>query len=799
MANTQVFTLGLGVSGETPLGAAFQALRQRIGLLRREADSTRLGRIIAEVIRLGLELDKVGRAGRTLAIDEAANHERQIECLNDEADRVQQLRTAYLRLGQVVAGLPSPRPLAVQGAWHPPMRLPSVASTPALKPSGKPVTPSTATAPAPRSAGDKAKVVAASAGWLAVGGIAAYKASRRLSPEERQRAAKAVNGKFGTGAVTAVLKGGEALLTGEDGRAKAKGVGAAVGELAGNLLGAAIGAAKGGATGKKRGEEYGSLFGAYLGEKLGGRVGEGLYDFFTDSTEHKGSQAEGSVVPQQAPQQPATALPDAPGATRQFEALTQGESLPSLGAALADVGQGATLAGQRLLALGNAAVPVTPAAQVAGAVPVTLSPVAGLIQSRVQQPSGSGVVAPSQPSGEASKSTYVTAEDAARSPLQRSSGPVDVVSSGLTGEAPKGAFSRMGAAARSLGKPAVLGAVAKGLDTFTSDKSDSDKAEGYGNALGGLVGTVVGGALGSIVPGLGTVVGSTVGGMVGEAVGGWVGKAWFGQEDGNTKPTAAKPAASEPAAPEAISQMPDTQNGGKPSVTTEPGKDSTEPASATEADATAVVEPRGVGAAMKVLAKPAVLNATRRGLETFTSDKSQSEKAEGYGSAVGGLVGTLVGGAIGSVVPVVGTTFGAALGGMVGDQLGGWLGKTWLGGKEQSAKAEAAAKAGGVTPVTSKDVLYPKAAPGDVVRSMSNQQASPQASPPTTVGATPTPPAPVYNQQFTFTSNMPVNVTNSFDDPATLAQLEAIARRQLEELMRQARSAQLADTPHIAL
>ena len=46
---------------------------------------------------------------------------------------------------------------------------------------------------------------------------------------------------------------------------------------------------------------------------------------------------------------------------------------------------------------------------------------------------------------------------------------------------------------------------------------------------------------------------------------------------------------------------------------------------------------------------------------------------------------------------------------------------------------------------------------------------------------------------------MPVSVTNSLDDPGTLAQLEAIARRQLEELMRQARSAQLADTPHIAL
>lgn len=202
---------------------------------------------------------------------------------------------------------------------------------------------------------------------------------------------------------------------------------------------------------------------------------------------------------------------------------------------------------------------------------------------------------------------------------------------------------------------------------------------------------------------------------------------------------------------------------------------------------------------MKVLAKPAVLKATRQGLETFTSDKPDGEKAEGYGSAVGGLVGTLVGGAIGSVVPVLGTTFGAALGGMVGDQLGGWLGKTWFGGKDQPVKGDAAAKAGGATSAAPKDTLEQKAVPGDVVRSISSQATPAQGPPAVTSTPAATPPAPVYNQQFTFTSNMPVSVTNSLDDPGTLAQLEAIARRQLEELMRQARSAQLADTPHIAL
>ncbi|HCV40597.1 MAG TPA: hypothetical protein DGQ94_18165, partial [Pseudomonas sp.] len=54
---------------------------------------------------------------------------------------------------------------------------------------------------------------------------------------------------------------------------------------------------------------------------------------------------------------------------------------------------------------------------------------------------------------------------------------------------------------------------------------------------------------------------------------------------------------------------------------------------------------------------------------------------------------------------------------------------------------------------------------------------------------------PTINQQFTFTANMPVTFNNSLDDPTTLQQLEAIARRMLEDLMRQARSVQMTDQP----
>ena len=110
MANTQVFTLGRGISADQPLGAAFDTLRQRIGRLRKEADGTRLGRLIGEVIRLGLELDKAGQAGRRLADEQAGEHEAQVERLRDEGARVARLQQAYVQLGRAIAGLPRLRP-----------------------------------------------------------------------------------------------------------------------------------------------------------------------------------------------------------------------------------------------------------------------------------------------------------------------------------------------------------------------------------------------------------------------------------------------------------------------------------------------------------------------------------------------------------------------------------------------------------------------------------------------------------------------------------------------------------------
>ena len=163
--------------------------------------------------------------------------------------------------------------------------------------------------------------------------------------------------------------------------------------------------------------------------------------------------------------------------------------------------------------------------------------------------------------------------------------------------------------------------------------------------------------------------------------------------------------------------------------------------------------------------------------QTYRSDATAAQKMEGYGSAVGGLGGTLAGAAagaaIGSVVPVIGTAIGGLLGGalgsMGGESLGGWLGKA-LGaglGLENSTASE-----------------HPVAEPA--------RTAAAQLPSPAPVSAAL--PAPI-NQQFTFTANMPVTFSNSFDDPTTLQQLEAIARRVLDDLMRQARSVQMVDQP----
>ncbi|WP_422417082.1 hypothetical protein [Pseudomonas sp. GZD-222] len=195
-----------------------------------------------------------------------------------------------------------------------------------------------------------------------------------------------------------------------------------------------------------------------------------------------------------------------------------------------------------------------------------------------------------------------------------------------------------------------------------------------------------------------------------------------------------------------------------------------------------------IGAAIKEVRGPAFLEAGIKTVATFVSAETPEEKAEGYGAAAGGLVGSVVGGVIGAFVPVIGVSIGALLGGMAGDAIGGWLGKRKASSGEEPV---AAAK-------PADNSLAAAAQPGDVVRSLVS--AVPTAeSPSTLANAGPALAQPQQiSQQFTFTPNMPITVQGSVTDPMLLAQnLQAMVRRELEELMRMATSRQLSDVPHV--
>jgi phage tail tape-measure protein len=185
------------------------------------------------------------------------------------------------------------------------------------------------------------------------------------------------------------------------------------------------------------------------------------------------------------------------------------------------------------------------------------------------------------------------------------------------------------------------------------------------------------------------------------------------------------------------------------------------------------------GSLLKRIPALAVLNAAGQIAQTASGEGSTAQKMEGYGRAVGGLGGSLAsvaaGAALGSVIPGLGTV----IGGLVG----------WAGGALLANGGEAA---GGWLGKTLATVL----GAGDSPDSQQAEQrpAQPPAAQPLT-GPQPVATPPEVTQHFTFTANMPVTFNNSFEDPNTLQQLEAIARRVLDDLMRQARAVQMADQP----
>ncbi|PNA02895.1 MULTISPECIES: hypothetical protein [unclassified Pseudomonas] len=367
------------------------------------------------------------------------------------------------------------------------------------------------------------------------------------------------------------------------------------------------------------------------------------------------------------------------------------------------------------------------------------------------------------------------------------------------------------------GKAAAKGVTKLGL-AMLKDKGE-DKAEAVGAALGGVLGNLGAELLGGLTKNKQIQkYGGEIGEMIGEGLGGLAGKALHGLF--SDKPAANDAPADKAKIPAAVTRMPKASDDVEEPEEEEEEEEVDEaedeaayfeaqeavpdspPATAPPASAvgpagtafTGLMGRAGAGnasasAARRVFRRipgAALLDTGLQLAETYNSDASPEQKLEGYGTAAGGLGGGLAGAAagaaIGSVVPVIGTAIGGLIGGVLGsmggESIGGWLGKALGSGKEEPAA---------------------KPSLGEAVRAMDSPAAQPPLPAPPVATATPAvPPAPI-NQQFTFTANMPVTFSNSLDDPSVLQQLEAIARRQLEELMRQARSAQLADTPHIAL
>ncbi|MDM3888339.1 hypothetical protein QSV36_22440 [Pseudomonas sp. BCRC 81390] len=680
MANPQLFPLGLGVTAINPLGQAIGLLRRDVERLRRQADGTRLGRLVGEVMRLGLELGKLRQVERALAPDQAAQGEDPTVRLRDEAEAVERLRQHYLMLDRVIAGLAQLKPLPGQMTvnvfqqWHTLVQGQGAATPGKVQ---APVqAPAQAARPAPGAdAGGDTGIGAGGLALLAGGSGAAIADVIRKLPPERQRAIRERASKeWRDNRVETFGKVAKAVITAEDGEERARGVGAAVGEIGGRMLGAmapllfkgkgkAIGKASstGMSSGKRKRRRQGqraskqaaqkdadrtqedatqeqwAKFGGQVGEAAGGEAGAALFNWITEE-EEPAPQSSGAPVPEPA------------------QTIAQGvASLPSLGTA------------KQL-------------------------PLAGKLFKRV--------------------------------PLT-----------------------------------AVLDTSLQVADIYQSNGTPAEKLEGYGEVFGGLGGNLagtsagwLGGAaagamLGSVVPGIGTVIGGAVGGLLGSLGGGYlggIGGEWVGGALGKA-------------------------------VASVVGSDA--PAASRDIAASAEQPSR----LQKGVSTPAPLPAT----------STAQLLGSLAGSSVGGLGGAAAGAMIGSVVPGIGTVIGAAVGGLLGS-----LGGSQLGGMGAKLIGEASGKAvqsvaGSDAPGASLEVTHLSEQATRAPRNVGPPTPSPAVSIPPSSVVSP----PAINQQFTFTANMPVTLHNSLDDPTTLQQLEAIARRMLDDLMRQARAVQMVDQP----
>ncbi|WP_248917037.1 hypothetical protein [Pseudomonas entomophila] len=765
MANTQVFTLG--VTSSQALGRSFDTLRAQLERLRRQADGTRLGRLIGEVIRLGLELDKTGQAERRLGTDQALAHEKQIDRLRVEGDEVERLRRLYLSLGRKPLVLRAVTVVASTAATTtvpgPTLEQRKVALLEGVTPAAPPTrggSSETRGAEQGRVPLESANAglavlnagvigVGAAVGTVAVaaGGRAVYQGYQRQTPERRSEITSGIKKNAGKAGAKAITNLGLATLkdTGED---QAEAVGAALGGVLGNL-GAEL---LGGLTKNKQIQAYGGEIGEMIGEGIGGFFGKTVYGWFSDTP--AANEASGKSTD-----------PSQRDASEQGKVVASEDAGPQPG----DTPDKAS---------------DTPSAEPQGPAKGGREVVNGALYAGAALVGGAALTV----GGKAMYNRHT--------PERRNE-----ITSGVRENAGKA------------GAKAVAN-----LGLATLKESGEDKAEAVGSALGGALGNMGAELLGGWTKNKQIQkYGGEIGELIGEGVGGFLGKTFHGlfsdtpaANDASAK-NAKAPASSSGRPATRLARQDDAEEIEEEKIG-EAGKEAAlfeaqEQASGSSIESSSQSSGASVGLAstafagllgkagssgaeasmarrvFKRIPGAALLDTGLQLAETYNSDATADQKLEGYGTAVGGLGGGLAGAAagaaIGSVVPVIGTAIGGLIGGVLGsmggESIGGWLGKALGSGQDE-----------------------PPGKPGLGEAARAADSAPVQPAIPTSPASGSTPPAPI-NQQFTFTANMPVTFSNSLDDPSVLQQLEAIARRQLEELMRQARAVQLADTPHIAL
>ncbi|MFJ4352116.1 hypothetical protein ACIPZ5_14585 [Pseudomonas sp. NPDC089428] len=716
MANTQVFPLGLSVTVVNPLGLAIEHLHRDVERLRRQADGTRLGRLIGEVIRLGLELGKVRQAERQLALDQEQQHEDQIARLGDEVEAVERLRQHYLMLDRIIAGLARLKPFRASlltSTFRSSFSVTREAMSTSTGQLSEAAVPAKVASPEFKVVLARGALVAAGLGMTALASRRGARAVMRRHPRNtQQRVARVAGQEWQEHRVDAIGKVGKAFVEGESGEEKAQGVGAAVGEVGGRVLGAVLARL----TTSRLARKHGGEAGAYLGEAFGKRVAGTLYAW---ATEDVNAQPETDATPAGTAAQAADASP---------ETLQQEPSqMAVVRAAVVAAGLGLTaLAGRR----------------------------------------------------------------GARAVLQRQ---------------PRNTRRRIARVAGQEWQEHRVDAIGKVGKALVEGESGEEKALGVGAAVGEVGGRVLGAVLARLTTSrLARKHGADAGAYLGDAFGKLVGGKLY---DWVTQDAKAEPSASVtpgPAGERAASGLLEPKAQAQPQSQEAPavlkqGDEAATPESIGQGAETGAPGAwsslpllkkgtgfglPGIGTLFKKVPGAALLDASLQMVETYNSDDAPAQKLEGYGSAAGGLGGTLAGAAagaaLGSVVPVIGTAIGGliggVLGGMGGESAGGWLGRTVasITGNDEPGSSS--------RPATPLNVPQARADLPSLLPSAPEQ--SWQSAPPSTI-----------NQQFTFTANMPVTFNNSFDDPTTLQQLETIARRVLDDLMRQARSVQMADQP----